>query len=193
GHLGVAPPFVLNGHSMGGYIAFEIVRRYPELVGGLVLTSTRAAADSSDGKNGRDQAIKLVQENGIESVVESMLPKLFAQAGFDSESDIVEYTKEVMLETSPEGMVGALEAMRDRPDSLESLAKIDIPTLIIHGSEDQIVPVSEAEAMNDAMPNARLYVIPDAGHMPHLEQPDTYNDVLIDFLEEVDEILTKIE
>ncbi len=193
GHLSIAPPFVVNGLSMGGYIAFEIVRRYPEVVGGLVLTSTRAGADSEAGKNGRDDAIKLVDDKGVEAIVEGMLPKLFSPATMASDSEVIEYTKEVMLEASAEGVKGALAAMRDRPDSTEMLSKIEVPTLIIHGAEDKIVPVSEAQAMHEAIPNSRLVVIPDAGHLPNLEQPDTYNDVLIDFLEEVEELMSEDE
>ena len=82
-------------------------------------------------------------------------------------------------------MVGALAAMRDRPDSTPTLAEIDVPTLIIHGADDQIVPLAEAEAMRDAIPGAKMVLIPEAGHVVNLEQIDVFNDAVTDFLLEV--------
>ena len=81
------------------------------------------------------------------------------------------------------GRTGALAAMRDRPDSTPTLGDIDVPVLVIHGADDQLIPVSEAEAMAAAVPDGRLVIIPDAGHLPNLEQPDAFNDAVIDFLE----------
>ena len=130
---------------------------------------------------------------GVEPFVENMLPKLFSPKSFETNSEIVEYTRDVMLESSKIGIIGALEAIRDRPDSTATLAQIEVPTLIIHGADDQIVSVAEAKAMQAAIPNGRLLIIPDAGHLPNLEQPDIYNDALIDFLEEVDDLLASSE
>lgn len=189
GHLAVPTPFVVCGLSMGGYVALEFYRRYPEYVAGLVLMATRAGADSAEGKQNRDGAIATVQKQGIEPIVEGMLPKLMASKTAASDPDLVEFVHEMMLETSPEGMIGALAAMRDRPDSTELLAEIDVPTLVIHGEQDQIIPISEAEAMAKAIPNATLVRIPNAGHLPNLEQADLVNDALIDFLELVEQSL----
>lgn len=186
GHLGVAPPFVVSGMSMGGYIALEIVRRYPDLVGGLILNSTRAGADSSEGKENRNKSIKLVKEKGVDALVEQMLPKLFSANTTAEQPEIVEFVQEIMLEASPEGVVGALQAMRDREDSTDMLREISVPTLIVHGADDQLIPLSEARMMHKAIPHSKLVVIPNAGHIPNLENPDAYNDAVIDFLEEVD-------
>ena len=88
-----------------------------------------------------------------------------------------------MLETSTDGVVGALAAMRDRPDSTPDLPALDVPVLILHGAEDQLIPVAEAEAMAKALPSAKLVVVPGAGHLPNLEQPEIFNDAVRDFLE----------
>lgn len=186
GHLNVAPPFVVSGLSMGGYIAFEIYRRYSEHVGGLILTATRAAGDSEDGKINRDKTIKLVREQGIEALIEGMLPKLVSSKTAASQSELMLFIQDMMMETSVEGVVGALAAMRDRPDSTSMLNQIQVPTLIIHGQDDQIIPVAEAKAMAKEIPNAELVIIPGAGHVPNLEQPDSYNDAVIDFLDSVE-------
>lgn len=186
GHLGVAPPFVVNGLSMGGYVALEIFRRYGDHVGGLILSSTQATADSPAAKENRNNAIKTVKEKGVQALVDGLMPKLLSPKTYDEQPDIVEFVHAMMMETSAEGVMGALAAMRDRPDSTETLSKIDVPTLIIHGADDNLIPVSQAEAMHAAIPNSRLIIISDAGHLPNLEQPDAYNDAVIDFLEELE-------
>ncbi len=185
GHLNVATPFVVCGLSMGGYIALEFYRRYPEQVAGLILVSTRAGADSEEGKAGRDKAAELAKSEGATAVSGGMLPKMLAPQNVETDEELVDYVKEVMSNASLNGVVGALNAMRDRIDSTPTLGDIDVPVLIIHGADDQLIPVSEAELMFKAIPDAELVVIPDAGHLPNLEQPDMFNDAVIDFLEEL--------
>jgi 3-oxoadipate enol-lactonase len=87
-----------------------------------------------------------------------------------------------MLETSINGVVGALQGMRDRDDSNPLLADIDCPVLIVHGADDQIIPFSEAEEMCQRLRDARLVVVPQAGHLPNMEQPERFNQVVRDFL-----------
>ncbi len=187
GHLAVATPFVVGGLSMGGYVAFEFYRRYPEHVAGLILTATRAAPDSEAGKANRDTAAANVAQNGITELVEGMLPKLLSPKNLEADPELVSFVRDILMKTSVEGAVGALMAMKDRPDSTPTLAEIDVPTLIIHGADDQIVPLAEARAMHEAIKGSKLVVIEDAGHLPNLEQPDAFNDAVIDFLEEIED------
>jgi pimeloyl-ACP methyl ester carboxylesterase len=183
GHLNVSAPFVVCGLSMGGYIALEFYRRYSEFVAGLILTATKAGADSEEAKANRDKMADMAKQRGVTAVAEAMLPKMLAAQNYENDKELVEFVQDLMESTSVEGVVGALAAMRDRPDSTPSLADIDVPVLIIHGANDQLIPVAEAEAMHRAIPDAQLVVIPDAGHLPNLEQPDAFNDAMIDFLE----------
>jgi len=185
GHLNVATPFVVCGLSMGGYIALEFYRRYPEHVAGLILAATRAGADSEEGKAGRDKAAELAKNEGATAVSAGMLPKMLAPQNYESDEELVDFVKEVLGSASLNGVVGALAAMRDRVDSTPMLGDIDVPVLIIHGADDQLIPVAEADAMYKAIPTSELIVIPDAGHLPNLEQPDIFNDAVIDFLEEL--------
>ncbi|NCQ34930.1 alpha/beta fold hydrolase, partial [bacterium] len=111
------------------------------------------------------------------------LPKLLAPAAYEAEPDLVEFVREMMLETSTDGIVGALSAMRDRPDSTPDLPALEVPTLILHGQDDQLIPVSEAEVMRDGIPGSELVIVPGAGHLPNLEQPDIFNDAMREFLE----------
>ncbi len=182
--LNISQPIVVCGLSMGGYIALDFYRRYPERVAGLILTATRAAADSEEGKAGRDKAVATVESGGTESIVSGMLPKLMAPESYEDD-ELVDFVKEIMEGTSVEGVIGALHAMRDRPDSTPTLSKIAVPTLIIHGENDQIIPIVEAEAMYRAIEEAEMVVVEQAGHLPNLEQPDVFNDAVIDFLEEL--------
>jgi pimeloyl-ACP methyl ester carboxylesterase len=184
-HLNVASPFIVCGLSMGGYIALELYRRYPELVAGLILTATRAGADSDAGKANRDKAALLAKDEGATAVSAAMLPKLFAPENYESDEELVDYVNDVMGTASLNGVLGALMAMKDRADSTPMLGDIDAPVLIIHGAEDQLIPLSEAKMMHEAIPNANLVIVPNAGHLPNLEQTDEFNDAVIDFLEEV--------
>ena len=176
-------PVVVAGLSMGGYVALELCRRAPERILGLILAATKAAADSDEAKKARDASARIVATEGIKPIVDGLLPKLLAPDNYKKDHELVEFLRGMMLETTPEGMVAALAAMRDRPDSTGDLPNLLMPTLILHGKDDQLIPHTEAEAMADAIPDAQLVLIPDAGHMLNLEQPTIFDDTVRDFLE----------
>lgn len=179
--LKITEPIILGGLSMGGYVALEFYRRYPERVAGLILTATRANSDTAEGKKGRDANIQRVTQQGTEPLVDDMLPRLFAPENYENDEELVAYVHEMMLMASPEGVISALQGMRDRPDYRPTLEDIDVPTLVIHGAEDKLISVAEAEAMAAAIPNAQFHVIPNAGHLPNLEQAELFNELLADF------------
>lgn len=180
--LDITEPVVVGGLSMGGYIALAFVRHFPERVAGLVLASTRPGADSDEGKANRDKAIADVQANGVAAFVEGMHPKLLAPSSYETKPEVAARLKGIMLSASEAGVVGALQAMRDRPDATGELAQIEVPSLVIHGEEDGVIPISEAEAMAAALPNAELVRIADAGHLPPMEQPQAFNAAVEAFL-----------
>ncbi len=182
-HVGCTGPVVVAGLSMGGYLAFEICRRFPERVAGLILTATKATADTAEIRAVREKSAQTALTDGVAPIVEGLLPKLLAPGAYDTEPELVEFLKEMMLGTSPEGLAGAQAAMLARPDSTPDLPGLKVPTLIIHGDEDQLIPVAEAEAMAAGMPEADLVIIPGAGHMPNLEEPAGFNEVVREFLE----------
>jgi 3-oxoadipate enol-lactonase len=180
--LGIAEPVVICGLSMGGYVTFAFYRKYALRVRGLVLTSTRAAPDSPEGKALRDQTAAKALQEGLSPIVEGMLPKLLASKNLKNRPELVDHAAAIMSSASLEGVVGALHAMKERPDSTPTLGRIAVPTLVVHGAEDAIVPLEEARQMADSIPGARLEVIPSAGHLPNLENPQAYNQVLRQFL-----------
>jgi len=183
-HLGINQPVVVCGHSMGGYLTFELFRQYPQRVAGLILTATRAADDPPEGKTNREKVAQNVLQDGVTPVVEGMLPKLVSPMNFDTNPELVESVKGIMMGTSVEGTVGALMAMKDRPDSTSTLGEINVPTLVIHGREDQFIPLAEAEQMAGSIQDCEFVIFDNTGHLPNLEDPQRFNDVVRDFIQQ---------
>jgi YbgC/YbaW family acyl-CoA thioester hydrolase len=175
---------VLVGLSMGGYVAFEFLRRWRDRVRGLVLVDTRAEADTPEGKRNRDAAAATAREQGAEAVAEAMLPKVLGRSTLAGAPATVERVRAMMAATPVAGIVGALGAMRDRPDSTPVLSELaGIPVLVIVGDEDEVTPPAQARAMADAIPGASLVVIRSAGHLPTMERPVETTDALLAFLQ----------
>lgn len=174
---------VLIGLSMGGYVAFEFLRRHRERVRALVLFDTRADADASDVRRARDQQSSLAREQGAAAIADQMLPRMLAPGAAQSMPHVVERVRGMMLAAPVAGIAGALAAMRDRADSTALLAMLeDLPTMIVVGEDDAMTPVDLARAMASAVPGARLEVVAGAGHLPPMEAPGEVNALLLDFL-----------
>jgi pimeloyl-ACP methyl ester carboxylesterase len=177
------PDAVVCGLSMGGYVTFELLRRYPQRVRALVLANTRAAPDDAAGRGKRDAMIARIRRDGPGFLADEMLPKLVGPDTARTRPDVVRQVRAMVTGQSTAGLVGALSAMRDRPDSRSMLGDITIPTLVVHGSDDQLIPLSEARAMADAIPGAQFAVIPAAGHLAPVEQAVNTGRVIREFLE----------
>lgn len=180
-HLGVRSA-VVGGVSMGGYAAFALLRRHPQRVRALVLVDTRAAADSAEARKTRNETIGFVRENGAAALAERMLPKLLTPETLRDDAPLVSRLRTLMASQSVEGVVGALAAMRDRPDSTVLLAKVAVPTLVVCGERDALIPPEESRALADAVPGARLAFVKEAGHVPNFERPAEFNAVVKSFL-----------
>ena len=176
---------VVCGLSMGGYILFDLLRRYPERVRAAVLCDTRPQSDSVDARRSRDTLAALAGERGADAVGEQMLPGLLAPSTLADQPEVMSQCRDMARRCSVPGMVGALRAMRERPDSTPLLGSIRVPTLVVVGADDRVTPPAVAEAMAQAIPGARCAVIPGAGHVAPLEQPLAVSRVLSDFLESV--------
>jgi pimeloyl-ACP methyl ester carboxylesterase len=174
---------VLCGLSMGGYIAFEILRRARERVRGLVLVNTRAEADTADGRKARDATAGQVREGGAAAIASAMLPRMLARQTGAENPPLSDRVYRMMAATPVAGVLGAIGAMRDRPDSFPLLPTLGgLPALVIVGDDDQLTPEDRARAMADALPGARLSVIPGAGHLTPLERPEAVTGLLAEFL-----------
>lgn len=180
--LGINEPAVIAGLSMGGYVALAYLRRYPSHVAGLILANTKATPDSIEGKAGRDKNIALAKEKGAAAIADGMLPKLFSPKTYASNPALVEQGKRIMLSATVPGIISALEAMRDRPDSTGTLLEYGQPTLIIAGADDQLMTAADQDNMKQAARNSMLVTLPDAGHLSPMEQPDAFNSAVEEFL-----------
>jgi YbgC/YbaW family acyl-CoA thioester hydrolase len=177
---------VLCGLSMGGYVAFEFLRRWPARVRGLVLMDTRAEADSADGRRARDAQAAQLREGGPSVVADAMLPQLLADPDV-THSPVAARVRRIIAAAPVAGLAGALAAMRDRPDSTDLLAALEcIPTLVVSGDRDRIIPADRAREMAGRIPGARVEIIAGAGHLPPLERPAETTAVLGAFLAGLD-------
>ncbi len=174
---------VLVGLSMGGYVALEFVRRWRDRVRALVLVDTRAEADTPEARLTRDATAATAREQGAEAIAEAMLPKVLGASTLTGAPATVERVRAMMASSPVAGIVGALAAMRDRPDSTPLLAELDgLPTLVIVGDEDELTPPAQSRAMAEAIPGASLVVVRSAGHLTPLERPAETTDALLAFL-----------
>jgi pimeloyl-ACP methyl ester carboxylesterase len=173
---------VLCGLSMGGYIIFELLRRHPERVKAMILADTKPQADSTDAKRGRDELAEVAERQGPEVVIERLLPRLLAPTTEGTQPEVAGQVREMARRWSVPGLVGALRALRDRPDSTDTLRGIRVPTLVLVGSHDEIAPPDTARAMAQLIPDAQCHVVPAAGHIAPLEQPLATSRLLADFL-----------
>jgi pimeloyl-ACP methyl ester carboxylesterase len=180
--LGV-PPAVICGLSMGGYVAFEMFRRHRERVTALVLADTRPQPDSDPARLDRAQQARTALSDGVAPLVEGMLPRLVAPATRQRSPAVLQAVQEMMAAAPPRAIADALLAMAARDDSVAILSHIDVPTLVLVGSEDAITPASETREWAVRIPGAQLAVIAGAGHLSNLERPETFDSILSSFLD----------
>jgi 3-oxoadipate enol-lactonase len=169
------------GHSMGGYIAMAALRRAPTRVSAAVFVATHPFADSPEKQQDRLRSANRALAEGSEPVVSGMIPVLFAPET-DLESNTVKAIRQIMLNTPPVGVAGALIAMAGRPDSVKTLQTARVPMALIAGAQDQIVKPEMVGSLAQHVPQLRLAQISAAGHMLMIEQPETTTAALRDFL-----------
>lgn len=173
---------VLCGLSMGGYVAFACMRLFPERVSALVLANTRPDPDSEEVKESRRALARRVAEEGVGILPKVQMERLLAPATLENDKDVVEYVRDIILEASPDGVVAALGAMRDRPNSTDLLGEIEVPTLVIGGAEDKLSTPEIMGAMAEKIPASTHVTLEGAGHLSNLENPDGFNATLGEFL-----------
>ncbi len=176
---------VLGGLSMGGYVAFECLRRFPERISALILANTRADADSEEMRETRQQTAERVAAEGVEVLIDLQMQRLLAPQTFENKKEVVERVRAMIRQATPDGAVGALGALRERPDSTALLERIGVPTLVIGGEEDAISSPEIMGSMAEKIPGSRYLVLPDAGHLSNLEAPEKFSVALREFLAEV--------
>jgi len=184
--LQISEPVVLCGLSMGGYVAWQFVRRYRERLAGLILCDTRAVGDTAEARANRLKMADEVQQRGTKFVAEAMLPKLFSPHTAEHVPEALEYADETILATDARTIAAAQRGMAARPDVTAELPSYDVPALVVVGQYDEISPVAEMRTIADALPNAELVVVPDAGHMAPLENPSAVHSAIRGFFARLD-------
>jgi 3-oxoadipate enol-lactonase len=171
---------ILVGHSMGGYISLAFAHAYPHRLAGLALVSTQAAADTPERRQSRLQLVEEIGRRGTKVVAEGMTPKLCANP------DLGKPLHKMMMKWQAKALVGALKGMAERPDALEWLPAISIPTVVIAGTADAFIPIERAETMAQLLGMGWLVSLPGIGHMPMLEAPRQTAEALSQLIQRVE-------
>src|SRR5579863_5849338 len=180
--IGRAP---IVGVSIGGYILFEFWRSYRTRVVALGLCNTKAPADNAEGRAARLQAANDVLKRGTEPFFQSMVPRVLGKTTRENRPDLVDEALRMMNKMSPQDVAQVQRGMAERPDSVETLKTINVPTLLVTGDEDGMTGVNEAELMRQHISGSQLRVIPKAGHYSPWEQPELVARLMRQFLESV--------
>jgi 3-oxoadipate enol-lactonase len=170
---------ILAGHSMGGYVSLAFARAYPTRLAGLALVSTQAMADSPERRAGRQKMINDVRRKGVKAVAEAMAPALTCQV------QMVESVHKMIMLMNPKGVTSSLKGMAQRPNAQEWLSTIKVPTVVIAGVEDRIIPIERPKVMTQLLGRAWLVEVNGAGHLPMMEQPGTVSDALLQLINSI--------
>lgn len=174
--------FVLAGLSMGGYVAFEIMRQAGERVDALILLDTGPHADTPEQTKRRKELVALAQEEGIPPVVDKLLPMFLAEEHL-ADAQLTGTIRQMALDTGPEAFTRQQTAIMTRPDSVPTLGQIKCPTLVAVGGSDALTPPTLSETMAEGIAGAKLEVIPGSGHISTLEKPADTTRAIAGFLE----------
>ncbi|HEX5008140.1 MAG TPA: alpha/beta fold hydrolase [Hyphomonadaceae bacterium] len=180
--LTIAPEkFALAGASMGGYVAFEIMRQAPDRVAKLILLSTSARPDTPERSEGRRKQVAAVREHGARTGVKALWPNLVHPARQEDHALLAVFN-EMADELGPDAFARQVDAIIGRADSRPDLPKIKVPTLVIAGAEDKLIPPDNSKEIADGIPGARLELVDHCGHMGMIERPETYTRLLGEFV-----------
>jgi pimeloyl-ACP methyl ester carboxylesterase len=174
---------VIGGLSMGGYVAMALCRQHPQQVLGLLLADTKAGVDADEARQRREwMADRLDDEGTVGPLLEEVLPNLVGPTTLRQRAMIYGRVRGLVQATPPAAAAWAQRAMAGRPDSFETLQTLRAPALVVVGAEDVLTTEQDARAMADALPNAELLVIPRAGHLSAVEQPELFNQAVAEFV-----------
>ena len=180
--LAEAPPrFALAGHSMGGYISFEIVRQAPERVAKLALINTQARPDTPEATTRRRALIARARDGGLHDVMDEILP-LLVHPTRTGEAALQRLFHDMADDVGAEGFINNQTAIIARADSRPTMATIKCPTLVLTGDQDMLIPNTLSKEMADGIAGAKLVIIPDCGHCPQPERPQATIAAMVEWL-----------
>ncbi len=173
---------VLCGLSMGGYIALAFLQHWPDRVQGLILANTKANADDAKARAGREHTARDAHEKGMELLARATVPKVLSAASRKRDPQLQVRISAMIARQHPAAVAAASLGMAQRPDRTGMLPTIEVPTLVITGSDDALMPLPTSQALVGSIPGARLAILPGAGHLTNVEAPAAFNTLLKEFL-----------
>lgn len=177
-----APPvFAMAGLSMGGIVAMEVIRRAPERVTRLALLDTNPKAEVAAVAETREPQIAAARAGRLVEVMRDEMKPNYLAPG-PGRADVLDLVLDMARGLGPEVFESQSRALQRRPDQRETLRGVRVPSLVLCGEHDALCPVHRHELMADLIPGARLIVVPGAGHLPTLEQPEAVNAAMRDWL-----------
>lgn len=173
---------IVCGLSMGGYLALNVIKRFPSHFEALILCDTQCIADTAESKEKRYKIIEEIETDGVTNFNEGFIKSVFHKDSLANKTELVEQLRGVVFSNSQHIISQGLVALAKRSETCSSLGEISIPTLIICGREDQVTPLAQSEFMNKHIKGSILQVIENAGHVSNIEQPKEFNKYLGEFL-----------
>jgi 3-oxoadipate enol-lactonase len=180
-HLGIERA-VLCGLSMGGYVAFAFLRKYPQRIAGLILADTKPAADTPEARANRESVAQLAEVQGPGAIADLQVPRLLSDYTRRHHLDVEMRVRQMIETATPRGIAAASRGMALRTDSTDLLASIACPTLVIVGEQDVVTPPAVARDYAARIAGAQMLVIEQAGHLSNLEQPEVFVRAVSGFL-----------
>jgi 3-oxoadipate enol-lactonase len=174
---------ILCGISMGGYIALNVINRFPERFVGLVLCDTNCIADTKNLREHRYKTIYQIEAHGKSDFAEEFIENAFRRDSFVLKKEVVKKIEASILANTAKVITEGLKALTNRSETCSTLSSITVPTLIICGRNDKLTPVQQSEFLNRHIKRSKLKIIERAAHLPNLEQPDAFNEHLLHFLQ----------
>ncbi|WP_233522554.1 alpha/beta fold hydrolase [Peribacillus glennii] len=179
-HLSVDRVY-LFGHSLGGYVTLSFAEQFPGMAAGFSLVHSTAYPDSEEAKEGRLRSIEQIEMHGLKPFVDGLVPKLFADTGDNSRQIHKEAAKEIGYQTSINGAIGALNAMRKRGDRNHVLSNSNVPVLLIAGAKDKVIAPEKTFSVTGKN-HIKEVLLPDCGHMGMLEDPGRVAEAIKNFV-----------
>jgi 3-oxoadipate enol-lactonase len=173
---------ILCGLSMGGYAAFAFLRKYPQRVAGLILADTRPGADTPEAQANRENVAQIAETQGTGAIADLQVPRLISEYTRKRHPEVEARVRQLIDEATPQGIAAASRGMAQRADSTELLGGISCPTLVIVGEQDALIPPAVTQDYASRIPGVQFAVIPQAGHLSNLEQPEAFLQAIGGFL-----------
>jgi len=171
----------LVGHSMGGYVSLAFAQKFPDLLNGIVLFHSQAAADNEEGKRNRTRTIEVVRKDHKDFIAK-FIPLLFAEENVSRFAKEIVRLREMSFQTPAQGVTAALAGMRDREDSLELLQKVNFPVFFVIGKQDTRIPIEKILPQLRFPAHAEAVILDKTGHMGFVETPEKTFPAVGDFL-----------